>query len=162
MIENSLHKRLNGIVALSIVIGLWLLLPAQAAETLDLVDRWAGDLPTDRLNLLPDGQRLTASGYIGDPPTFAAIWQAINPDAAVPPVDFAKNLVVFSRNVDFYNRISILKVTLTDGDAQIIAMQTMSANPIEDRVAMSLAVIPRAGIEYLLSGDNRIRVIAHR
>jgi len=69
------------------------------------------------------------------------------PGEKVLEVDFSKHVVVFSRNVTFYNRTAILKVTLKDGVAEILVMETRSALPIEARVAMAMAVIPRAGVK---------------
>ena len=92
----------------------------EASGDLVLIDRWSGDFPVAELDQLPEGQRQTRAGYIGDAPTFAA--------------------------------------TLADGGAEILAMETMSAMPIEDKVAMAMAVVPRAGIDYILSGDERVPV----
>ena len=39
-----------------------------------------------------------------------------------------------------------------------MAMETMSAMPIEDKVAMALAVIPCAGVRFITSGNERIAV----
>jgi hypothetical protein len=77
-------------------------------------------------------------------------------------VDFNKNFIVFSRNVEFYNRTSIVKIILKDGAIEIIAMETMSALPIEDKVAMALAVIPLAGISSITDGGQQIRVKANQ
>ncbi len=41
----------------------------------------------------------------------------------------------------------------------MLAMETMSAMPIEDKVAMALAVIPRAGVRFIASGNERIGVL---
>ena len=76
----------------------------------------------------------------------------------VPEVNFSKHLVVFSRNVTFYNRIGIVKALLRDGVAEILVMQTRSALPIEARVAMALAVISRIGVKYIKAGKDRIPV----
>ena len=68
------------------------------------------------------------------------------------------NLVIFTRNIDFYNRINILTITLNDGVAGIIAMETRSARPIEDHVAMTMAAIPRKGIKFILAGQEPIPI----
>jgi hypothetical protein len=137
---------------------------AENSEPVDLAigSQWSGEFPVARLDLLPDGQRQSRAGYIDDPELFAAVWQAFKPGEDTPAVDFGGNLVVFSRNVDFYNRTNILKVTLTGGGVEIIAMETMSAMPIEDRVAMALAVIPRNGVKFIRAGDARIPVTGAR
>lgn len=41
---------------------------------------------------------------------------------------------------------------------QVLAMETMSALPIEDRVGMALAVIPAAGVRHIAVGTQRIPV----
>jgi hypothetical protein len=134
--------------------------PATAQEVqpkdLPILQKWAGDYPVSALPRLPEGQRSSAVGYIGDGETFSTVWQAFETGANVPQVDFSTQLVVFSRNVDFYNRTSIFKITLRDGVAEVLAMETKSAMPIEDKVAMALAVIPRAGIKFIRAGKDRI------
>jgi hypothetical protein len=60
--------------------------------------------------------------------------------------------------VTFYNRTNIVKVTLKDGIAEIIAIETRSALPIEDKVAMAMVVIPRAGVKFIQAGNERIPV----
>ena len=131
-------------------------------KDLVIIDRWGGDFPVAELDLLPEGQRQSRAGYIDDQEIFATLWRAFKPGEKVPAVDFDRNLVVFSRNLDFYNRAQIFKVTLSGGDLEILAMETMSAMPIEDNVAMALAVVPRAGVGFVVSGDVRIPVTDSR
>ena len=75
-------------------------------------------------------------------------------------MDFGRNFIVFSRNVDFYNRTSIFKVTLKDGVIEVLAMETRSALPIEDKASMAMAVIPRDGVRSIQTGTRRIPVSA--
>jgi hypothetical protein len=86
------------------------------------------------------------------------MWQAFKPGEAVPEIDFETTLVVFARNTQFYNRISIGKVNVTNGVAEVLAMETMSAMPIEDELAMSLAVVERRGITAIQAGDQNVPV----
>ena len=130
----------------------------QAPQDITLLKKWSGDYPVDELDRLPAGQRNLAAGYIGDSETFIPVWRAFMPEGILPAVDFSRNIVVFSRNTQFYNRNSILKVTLHDGTAEIIAMETMSAIPIENKVSMSLAVVPRAGIKVIQTQKGKIKV----
>jgi len=120
-----------------------------------ILESWQGDYPVAQLNLLPDRQRDQAVGFITETRTFRAVWKAFKPKEAVPEIDFKTNLVVFARNTQFYNRITIGKVILKDGVAELLVLETMSALPIEDRVAMSMAVIDRKGITGL-RGTNGI------
>ena len=119
-----------------------------------ILQSWQGDYPTTQLLLLPEKQREQAFGFIGDAETFETIWKAFKPDEAVPEIDFKGNLVIFARNTRFFNRISIGKVNVTNGVAQVLAMETMSAMPIEDKVAMSLVVVPWSGITAIQTDDE--------
>ncbi|HYR03352.1 MAG TPA: hypothetical protein VES58_08415, partial [Syntrophobacteria bacterium] len=111
-----------------------------------------------QLDRLPEGQRRSRVGYLGDAARLADVWQAFKPGEKTPEVDFGKYLVLFSRNVDFYNRTSIFKVTLKDGVLEVMAMETLSAQPIEDKAAMALAVVPRVGARFIQTGTKRIPV----
>lgn len=144
------------VTTLSLVFGLICLVACtpvavQSNEPRDLTPSatWSGDYPIAALEQLPPGQQQNRAGYIGDVDTFAKVWQNFMPEAALPAVDFANNLVVFHRNVVYYNRTNIFKVTLTEGVAEVLAMETMSAMPVEDRAAMAMAVIPRAGVKAI-------------
>ncbi len=142
-------------------------LPARSAEKtrskeLPLVQTWSGDFPVAELQRLPQGQQKSRTGYLGDASAFAAVWQVFQPGVKTPEVDFDKNLVVFTRNVEFYNGTRIVGAKLADGVVDILALETMTSLPIEDKVAMALAVIPRAGVKYIQSGHERIPVIAKR
>jgi hypothetical protein len=129
-------------------------------KDIPILQNWSGDYPIVHLNRLPEGQQKSRIGYIGDAGILATVWQAFKPGEKTPEVDFSRNFIVFSRNVDFYNRLSIFKITLKDGVIEILAMETRSALPIEDKVAMAIAVIPRAGVEYIQAGNPRIPVSA--
>ncbi|MCK4604026.1 MAG: hypothetical protein KAU41_04920 [Deltaproteobacteria bacterium] len=62
----------------------------------------------------------------------------------------------------FYNRISIGKVNVKNGVAEVLAMETMSAMPIQDKVAMSLVVVARQGITAIQTGDKDIPINKNR
>jgi hypothetical protein len=123
-----------------------------------ILQSWQGDFPVAQLSLLPEKQREQAIGYISDAKTFENIWKVFNPDEDISEIDFSANLVLFARNTQFYNRISIGKVNLANDVAEVLAMETMSAMPIEDNVAFSLAVVPRHGIVAIKIGDGKITV----
>lgn len=146
-----------------LVIGLALLAACTPAvsqsgekpQDLPLLDSWTGDYPVAALDQLPAGQQQNHLGYIGDEATFAAVWKAYMPAEPVPTVDFALNLVVFSRNVEYYNRTNILKVALgPDGVVEVLAIETMSAMPVKEKAAMAMAVIPRAGVVRIRTGEK--------
>ena len=125
---------------------------------LPILAQWSDNYPVTQLGRLPEGQRTGQAGYLGNPAQFLRVWSAFKPGEEVPRVDFDANLVIFTRNIDFYNRINILKITLNDGVAGIIAMETRSARPIEDHVAMAMAAIPRKGIKFILAGQEPIPI----
>ena len=127
-----------------------------------LLEKWSGDYPVSELGRLPEGQQDMGAGYISDTESFIPVWRAFMPGEILPTVDFSKNIVVFTRNVQFYNRTSIFKVELQDGTAEILAMETMSAMPIEEKVAMAMAVIPRDGIVAIWAGTEKLEVKIHK
>jgi len=146
-------------------------LPAGCATTetlnmgtagIPILEKWSGDYPVQELGRLPAGQQDTAAGFIDDPETFIQVWRVFMPQGILPPVDFSKNIVVFTRNIQFYNRTSILKITLQGGTADIIAMETMSSMPIEEKAAMAMAVIPRAGVKAIRAGAEKVELIPHQ
>ena len=92
-----------------------------------ILQSWRGDYPVAQLHLLPEKQREQAVGFIGETKTFEHVWKAFKPGEDVPKIDFTANLVFFARNTRFYNRISIGKVNVKNGVAEVLAMQTMSA-----------------------------------
>jgi len=123
-----------------------------------ILQSWQGDYPTAQLNLLPENQREIAVGFIGDAETFKAVWNAFKPEEAVPSIDFNTDFVIFAKNTQFYNHIRIGKVNVTNGVAEVLAMETMSARPIEDKVAMSLVLLSRQGITGIRSGNEIIQI----
>lgn len=129
-----------------------------ATATVPIINHWNGEYPVARLDRLSEGQRNTPAGFIDDPDIFRAVWQAFKPKDVPPELDFGHNMVIFVRNVKFFNRTRILKVVLTDGIADIVTMETRSALPIEDQVAMALAEIPKKGIRAVRAGKHLIPV----
>lgn len=129
-------------------------------EDIPILQNWSGDYPIVHLKWLPEGQQNARIGYIGNATIFATVWKAFKPGEKTPEVDFSRNFMVFSRNVEFYNRLSIFKITLKDGVVEVLAMETRSAMPIEDKVAMAMAVIPRTGVESIQVGNQQILVSA--
>jgi len=129
------------------------------SKDLKILQAWSGDYPLAELGRLPADQAKERVGYIGDKVTFAAVWQAMSSSLALPEVDFTSNIVVFCRNTVFYNRTSIARVVLKDGIVEVLAMETMSSLPIEDKVAMAMAVISRSGVKFMQTGSGLIPVM---
>lgn len=131
--------------------------PASRTEV-EIKQSWNGDYPIDQLAALPEKANQKGTGYIGDPQTFTAVWSAFKPGDPVPDIDFNENLVIFVHNIQYYNHISIGKMVLKNGVVEAIAMETLSARPIEDVVAMSMAVIPHDGVTGIKSREGVIEV----
>lgn len=132
--------------------------PQAAGSEAEILQSWQGEYPVAKLKLLPEKQHELSVGYIADAKTFQGVWKAFKPGEDIPKIDFKANMVLFARNTQFYNRISIGKVNVTNGVAEILAMETMSAMPIEDKVAISLVVVAREGIIAIKAGDNNILI----
>ncbi|MBC2714340.1 MAG: hypothetical protein HF978_03440 [Desulfobacteraceae bacterium] len=127
-------------------------------KDLAILDKWSGDYPVDKLECLPLGQQEVRVGYISDKLIFSDVWKAFKPAEPVPEIDFGKNMVIFSRNVQFYNRLNIFRIIIDNGVAEVLAMETMSAMPIEDKVAMAMAVVSRSEIRFLQTGQMKLLV----
>ena len=127
-----------------------------------ILQSWQGDYPVAQFDQLPKNQREQGIGFIGDAETFAGVWKAFKPGKAVPEIDFTANLVLFARNTQFFNRIRIGKVNVKNGVAEVLAMETLSAMPIEDKVAMSLVKVARQGIIAIQVGDEIIPIKTKR
>ncbi len=123
--------------------------PSAVSEELDIEQTWSGDYPLSALDRLPSGQSRQPVGWIGDQKSFATVWAAFMPGQPVPEINFSKKLIIYSRNTTFYNRTNIFKATLSEGVVEVLAMETMSARPLEDKAAMAMAVIPRVGVRRL-------------
>ncbi|WP_300455677.1 hypothetical protein [Desulfobacula sp.] len=128
-------------------------------QNIAILQDWQGDYPVSEIHRLPVGMQSWRIGYINHATDLTAVWQVFKPGDKPPEIDFKHHLVLFARNVVFFNRIGIAAVLLKDGDAQVLVRETMSALPIEDRVAMALAVIPAAGVRNLLMGNEKIPII---
>ena len=66
--------------------------------------------------------------------------------------------MLFIRNTMNYNRISIGKLNVPDGVAELLAMETMSAIPIEDKAAMSMVLVSRKGIDSISTPDGLVHL----
>jgi len=119
---------------------------------------WQGDYPVAKLDRLPERQREQGVGFIGDAVTFKNVFEAFKPGEDISEVDFEAHLVLFARNTHFHNRVSIGQVKVTKGVADVLAMETMSAAPIEDQVGMALVVVARKGISAVRVGDQDVSI----
>ena len=123
-----------------------------------ILQSWQGNYPVNQLNLLPEGQHEQSIGYLNSSELFSAIWYHFKPGEDTPVIDFKTHLVLFVRNTIYYNRISIGKISVSNGVLDVLAMETMSAMPIEEYVAFSLAVIPHKGIIAINVGEKKVSI----
>jgi len=107
-----------------------------------VTQHWSGDYPVEELERLPEPQRNSGVGYLASQASLEIVWSAFQPGEALPAVDFDRNIVVFVRNVSFYNRTDLFKTELKDGVLEVVAM----------------AVIPREGVKYIQAGPTRLPV----
>jgi len=132
--------------------------PSGPGNAITILESWQGDFPVSQLDLLPEGQQHLSVGYINDSTTFSAVWNAYNTKEKTPDIDFSNHLVLFVRNTRFYNRISIGRIQVNAGISEVVAMETMSAMPIEGKVAFSMAVIAKKGIYGIRFGNELINI----
>lgn len=119
-----------------------------------------GDFPVAQLDVLPVGQRISPVGYIGSQQQLEALLQHLDGVGTydLPTVDFSTELVLFARNTRFYNRLSIGRVTLAGDTLEVLSMSTMSARPIEDKVAMSLVVINKGRARFVSVNGEKVEL----
>ena len=118
-----------------------------------------GDFPVAALDLLPDGQRMSPVGFIGNQTRLDAVIEQFQAGGKVlPAVDFSTQLVLFARNTRFYNRLSIGAVTLVGTTFEILSMSTMSARPIKEKVAMSLVVVARGAARFVSVNGEQMEI----
>lgn len=124
-----------------------------------VLDSVGGDFPVAALSLLPDGQQNAPVGYLDTQLQLDRILANITPSGSLSQkVDFETQIVLFARNTNFYNRISIGQVLFEGETLKLVAMETMSARPIRDKVAISLVVIPRGEAKYLDVRGERLAI----
>ena len=134
--------------------------PDAKPKEVAILQQWQGLYPVVLLNQLPEGQREAGTGFVADAKTFATLWKAWKGEEKAPAIDFQKNIVVFTRNVQYLNMIRIGGIMLKGGVVDVVAMETMSAIPIEDKLHMSAAVIAREGVKAIQTGDKTVAVPA--
>jgi hypothetical protein len=125
---------------------------------LPILNRWGGDYPIAQLDRLKECHAQGNGGYIGDEATFARFWETFKNGTAVPKVDFSKNLVAFVIGGKSYKQMFIAKVTLKDNVAEMVADGNTSGPPPEGSLVMALAVIPRAGVNFICVGKEQVAV----
>ena len=81
--------------------------PIGTSGEIKILQSWQGDYPVAQLILLQEKQREQAVGYIDDAETFEEVWKAFKPGEDVPEIDFNTSLVIFARNTQFYNLITL-------------------------------------------------------
>lgn len=118
-----------------------------------------GDFPVSALTNLPEGQREQAVGYLDSQQQLGNVLQSIQAGGSLlPVVDFSSQIVLFSKNTVFYNRLSIGQVLRKGDTLTILVMETRSAMPITDKVAISLAVIERDGAQFIDASGQKVMI----
>jgi hypothetical protein len=122
-------------------------------EPVPIVRTWEGPFLVKELNVFPKEVQNTPVGYIADAKTLAAVWQLFRPDDKAPEVNFREQVIVFARNVKYVNKLQINMVLNKDGVVTLLAKETLTATPVESKIYISFALIPRAGLRALRHGD---------
>ena len=120
----------------------------------------SGDLPTAALKKLPEGIQQQSVGYFSSQKQLDAVLPAILAgDRTLPAVDFSSQIVLFTKNTQFYNRLRIGQVLREGETLTVLAMETMSAMPITDKVAISFAIIERDGARFIAAREGNIAIV---
>lgn len=155
-------------LVLSILLLALTCLPAHAAgrgeravpqgEFVRIITSWSSETDAADLKALPQWLPKLRAGYITDQGSMAAFWKVFKPGTIPPKVDFQKNLVVFVAREALYRQLVVMKVTLKDAVAEVVANGNRDEESPPDRLSVAAAVIPRAGIDYLKVGKEQSRV----
>ena len=121
---------------------------------LKMAASWSGEAPAAELQALPQWLPRLRAGCIGDEAAFAAFWTVFKPGSIAPRVDFDRHLVVFVARDSAYEQLAIVKVSLKDGAAEVVASGYRSAPARDDRLAVAAAVVRRSGIKALRVGGE--------
>jgi hypothetical protein len=119
------------------------------APFLKIAASWSGEASADELAALPQWRPQLRGGCLGDEAAFAAFWQVFKPGAIAPRVDFGRNMAVFVTRDSAYAQLAIVKVTLKDEAAEVVASGHRSGPARAERMSVAVAVIPRAGVRFL-------------
>ena len=131
----------------------------ELAGPVPILGTLSGDFPVSALEMLPDGQQDQSVGYLRSQKQLDTVLQSIQVgDRTFPSVDFSSQIVLYTRNTVFYNRLSIGQVLREGETLTIVAMETMSAMPITDKVAISLVTIERDGAKFLDAGGLKVTI----
>jgi hypothetical protein len=125
---------------------------------LKIVASWSGEASAAELQAMPQWLQRLRAGCIGDEAAFAAFWALFKPGAIPPRVDFGRNLAVFVARDSAYEQLSIVKVTLKEGTAEVVASGYRSAPVREGRLSVAVAIVRRAGITSLKVGGEQALV----
>lgn len=128
--------------------------------TVKIEQQWSGSLPVESLKLFPENQQKSRVAYVADQKQWETLWNVFESageqsDAELPKVDFEKSLVVVTKNVRYLNRISVNSASLDNGVLRVLALETRSARPIENKVYCAILVVPRKGIEKISDGGRQ-------
>ena len=127
--------------------------PVQILGTLN------GDLPVSSLKMLPTELQEQPVGYLSSQKHLDAVLQSIQAGGkSLPVVDFPSQIILFTKNTIYYNRLSIGQVSRNGETLTLLAMETRSAMPITDKVAISLVIIERAGAKFIDTGNTLVTI----
>ena len=127
--------------------------PVQILGTLN------GDLPVSSLKMLPVELQEQPVGYLSSQKQLDVFLQSIQADGTLlPVVDFSSQIILFAKNTVYYNRLSIGQVFREGETLTILAMETRSAMPVTDKVAISLVIIERNGAMFIDAGNTKVTI----
>lgn len=118
-----------------------------------------GDLPVSSLRMFPTELQEQPVGYLSNQKQLDAVLQSIQAGGkSLPVVDFSSQIILFTKNTVYYNRLSIGQIVRKGETLTILAMETRSAMPITDKVAISLVIIERDGAEFIDAGKTKVTI----
>lgn len=125
---------------------------------------WRNDVPVASLKKM-NKFFYEGIGKIENNVDFELFWELFrdgNPRMLRPAIDFDNAIVVMAYSPNFYNICQIIGFDVNRGIAVPIIQSTRTTMKIQDKVYMSVVVMPREGVLAIRSGDRTLKVNAVR
>lgn len=125
---------------------------------------WRNDVPLTSLKKIKKFFH-EGIGRIDNNDDFELFWECFrdgNPRMLRPAVDFENAFVVMAYSPQFYNICQIIGVDVNRGIAVPIIRSTRTSMKIQDKVYMSVVVMPREGVLAVRSDDRTLKIDAIR
>ena len=133
-----MRKSLLAVGSLMVLVLCTCLLAQPKGKEIKLLQTWSGKSADDNLR-----KAAPANGFVADAEVWKKLWKTWRGEAAVPEIDFSKDLVLVSTG-DGPNQLGIMARLDDAGNVTVMGMSTMMAGP---GFCYGMARISREGVK---------------